>query len=204
MNNPIVVTDRALSYYDERLKEYISSTYGSDMTVEWEPMEDGKNPFKLKISLKSRQGTELFSTIVDFPLEQTVISGEYKADNKSLVLYFRDGTYTEIPVDELIEGLATYEDLSKKADRGTKETDSVSACAISVPDTASPYAELQRLGGTCQRVEDKIKVGSVSRILSTGKNLIDQSTFFTKAGWEYSEGAYHGETQSLYSTYSGR
>ena len=204
MNNPIVVTDRALSYYDERLKEYISSSYGSDMIVDWEPMEDGKNPFKLRISLKSRQGAELFSTIVDFPLEQTVISGEYKAENKALVLYFRDGTYTEIPVRELIEGLATYDDLSKKADRGTKKGDGVSACAISVPNTASPYAAVQRLGGTCHTAEDKIKVGSVKRILSTGKNLIDQKAFFANAGWEYSEGAYHGEAQSLYSAYSGR
>ena len=75
MNNPIIVTDRVLSYYDSKLKGYIGSLYGCDMTVEWEPMENGKNYFKLKIALKNKHGAELFSKIIDFPLEQTIVSG---------------------------------------------------------------------------------------------------------------------------------
>jgi len=78
MNDSVFLSLNGLTYYDERLKEHIRSSFGSTMTVEWEPIENGKNPFKLKIALKNGHGTELFSKIVDFPLEQTIVSGEYE------------------------------------------------------------------------------------------------------------------------------
>ena len=151
MNNPIIVTDRVLSYYDSKLKGYIGSLYGCDMTVEWEPMENGKNYFKLKIALKNKHGAELFSKIVDFPLEQTIVSGSYNNETKSLILYFQDGTSTSIPVSELIDGLATKTELDKKADKGNLIKNSDTSNIKSVPTGANLYARITRIGGYTKR-----------------------------------------------------
>ena len=157
MNNPIIVTDRALSYYDTRLKEYIGANYGDGMLIDWEPMENGKNPFKLKIALKNRYGAELFSKIVDFPLEQTIVSGEYNNEDKSLILYFQDGSYTSIPIEDLIEGLATRLDLEKKADLGEKSIVRGNGYTVSVPVNSAPYARLNKIGGMCYTSRNLVK-----------------------------------------------
>ena len=102
MNDSKFLSLNGLEYYDGKLKGYMKELYGSDMTVEWEPLENGKNPFKLKIALKNGNGSEIFEKTVDFPLEQTIVSGSYDASSKSLILYFQDGTSTSVPVEELI------------------------------------------------------------------------------------------------------
>ena len=150
MNNPIIVTDRSLTYYDSKLKGYIGSLYGCDMTVEWEPMENGKNYFKLKIALKNKHGAELFSKIVDFPLEQTIVSGSYNNDTKSLSLYFQDGTSTSIPIEDLIEGLASKLDLEKKADRSQKIHINGNGYALSIPEASASYAPIHHIPRTCK------------------------------------------------------
>lgn len=175
MNNPIIVTDRSLTYYDSKLKGYIGSLYGCDMTVEWEPMENGKNYFKLKIALKNKHGAELFSKIVDFPLEQTIVSGSYDNETKSLILYFQDGTSTSIPVSELIDGFATKTELDKKADTGGIFTDSSVAYTKQVPEGSAPYATISKIGGKTYTDGSTLKDARITAVNSVGTNVVNLS-----------------------------
>lgn len=172
MNNPIVVTDRSLTYYDSKLKGYIGSLYGCDMTVEWEPMENGKNYFKLKIALKNKHGAELFSKIVDFPLEQTIVSGSYDNGTKSLILYFQDGTSTSIPIEDLIEGLASKLDLERKSNLSEGQVVSSDSYIVGVPPGCSPYAAISKIGGMTYKDGDTLKDTRVTAIRSVGRNLL--------------------------------
>ena len=190
MNNPIIVTDRALSYYDAKLKEFIGANYGDGMLIDWEPMENGKNPFKLKIALKNRYGAELFSKIVDFPLEQTIVSGEYNNEDKSLVLYFQDGSYTSIPIEDLIEGLASKLDLEKKADLGEGSIISGEGYRIEVPMGAAPYARINKIGGATYDKDGVLLDTRVARIKSIGANLVPTP-------YSYKSGVYNGVSISF-------
>lgn len=187
MNNPIIVTDRVLSYYDSKLKGYIGSFYGCDMIVEWEPMENGKNYFKLKIALKNKHGAELFSKIVDFPLEQTIVSGEYNNKDKSLILYFQDGSYTSIPIEDLIEGLASKLDLEKKADLGETCIVSGDDYSVEVPTRSAPYAQINKIGGMSYKDGNTLRDARVTEVKSVGANLIPYP-------YDLSSGMYNGVT----------
>ena len=172
MNNPTVVTERSLAYYDSKIKAYGSATFGSDMSIEWEPMEDGRNPFKLKIALKNGNGSELFVKTVDFPLEQTIVSGSYEKETKSLLLYFQDGTSTKIPIGDLIDGLASRLDLDKKADKGEINKVSTASYRISVPQGSAPYAKISKIGGASYRSKNLLKadayyMGTVNGLTAT-------------------------------------
>lgn len=187
MNNPIIVTDRVLSYYDSKLKGYIGSFYGCDMIVEWEPMENGKNYFKLKIALKNKHGAELFSKIIDFPLEQTIVSGEYNNKDKSLILYFQDGSYTSIPIEDLIEGLASKLDLEKKADLGENQVVIGNDYSVEVPTRSAPYAQINKIGGMSYKDGNTLRDAKVTEVKSVGANLIPYP-------YDLSSGMYNGVT----------
>ena len=61
--------------------------------------------FKLKAKLYN--GTTLLSTstVIDLPLESVVVSGEYDATNKKVILTLEDGSTIEFSVADLISGL---------------------------------------------------------------------------------------------------
>ena len=173
MNNPTVVTERSLAYYDSKIKAYGSAAFGSDMSIEWEPMEDGRNPFKLKIALKNGNGSELFVKTVDFPLEQTIVSGSYEKETKSLLLYFQDGTSTKIPIGDLIDGLASRLDLDKKVDRGEINKVSTASYRISVPQDSAPYAKISKIGGKSYRSRNLLKVDGVDFSQSVDNDILN-------------------------------
>ena len=94
---------------------------------------------------------------MDFPLEQTIVSGSYENSTKSLILYFQDGTSTKIPIKDLIEGLASKLDLDKKANLGVKTTDSNMAHIRDIPENALPYAAISKIGGMSYKSQNLIK-----------------------------------------------
>lgn len=62
--------------------------------------------YVLTIQLKDQDGTNIGeSQTVDLPLESTVVSGSYDAENKQIVLVLQSGNTIEIPVGDLVEGL---------------------------------------------------------------------------------------------------
>ena len=199
MNNPIIVTDRALSYYDAKLKEYVGVNYGKDMLIDWEPMEGGKNPFKLKIALKNRYGAELFSKIIDFPLEQTIVSGEYNNGNKSLILYFQDGSYTSIPIEDLIEGLASKLDLEKKADLGERQAIKGNGYTVNAPANSAPFAQINKIGGMTYKVGDTLRDAKVTQVKSVGKNLHNPNT--DTLGYYMSQSGTYPNSEAFYTDF---
>ena len=76
--------------------------------------------FVLTATLKNANG-EILGTpqTVDLPLESVVVGGRYENETKSVVLTLQNGNTVNIPVADLVEGLATTSDLEnyvKKSD----------------------------------------------------------------------------------------
>lgn len=62
--------------------------------------------YVLTISLTSNTGAEQIKT-VDLPLETMVVSGSYDDQNQKLVLELKNGEEIEIPIGDLVDGLAS-------------------------------------------------------------------------------------------------
>ena len=139
-------------------KDYFEEYSGTSIAVDWEPLENGKNPFKLKISLKNSSGYTLSYKVVDFPLEQTIVSGSYENETKSLILYFQDGTTTNIPIDDLIEGLASKLDLDMKANIGVKQSHIAIDNIVTVPNDSAPYATVSKIGGMTRKCDNLLSI----------------------------------------------
>ena len=61
--------------------------------------------------------------------------------------------------------------------------DNTVAYAKAVPDNASPYAEVNEIGGMCA-VENGVLVSApLTEVKSVGKNLFDESIFFDTSNW---------------------
>ena len=208
MNDSKFLSLNGLIYYDEKLKRHIKELYGSDMTVEWEPMEDGKNPFKLKIALKNGNGSEIFAKIVDFPLEQTIVSGSYERETKSLILYFQDGTTTKIPIDDLIEGLASKLDLDMKANIGVKQSHIAIDDVVTVPNDSAPYATVSKIGGMTRKCNNLLNIPKSGTETQKGLTLTyngdgtftingtatEDAVFFYQSGYKLPKGDYFLKT----------
>lgn len=65
------------------------------------------NTFNYTLTLLDGSGNAISS--VDFPLESVVVNGEYNNETKSVVLTLQNGNKVEFPVGDLVDGLATDE-----------------------------------------------------------------------------------------------
>lgn len=74
--------------------------------------------FVLTATLKSANG-EILGTpqTVDLPLESVVVNGTYDGTTKSIILTLQNGSMVDIPVGDLVDGLASAADVDKKVDK---------------------------------------------------------------------------------------
>lgn len=61
--------------------------------------------FVLTLDLLDKNDDIISTTSVDLPLEEMIISGEYDAETKMLILTLKNGETIEIPVGDIIDGL---------------------------------------------------------------------------------------------------
>jgi hypothetical protein len=65
--------------------------------------------------LKDQYGNNLgTSKTIDLPLESVVVSGSYDATNKKVILTLKDGSTIDFSVADLVNGLASSQDLELK------------------------------------------------------------------------------------------
>ena len=94
--------DEPTQSYNPTTKNYVDNNLaGKGNKIDLEIDSD----FKLKAKLYN--GTTLLSTstVIDLPLESVVVSGEYDATNKKVILTLEDGSTIEFSVADLISGL---------------------------------------------------------------------------------------------------
>ena len=79
------------------------------IALEMDPTE-----FKIKAKIFDKNNRLISeSNVIDLPLESVVVSGEYDATNKKIILTLENGNIIEIPVEDLIDGLATKTELEE-------------------------------------------------------------------------------------------
>lgn len=105
----------------------------------------------LTLKLIAVDGTELSSGSVDLPLESVVIGGEYDAETKSIVLTLQSGQTIDVPVGDLIDGLASQSALdavvngttpvAKAAEADSAATAEKVANTLTITKGGEPYKE---------------------------------------------------------------
>ena len=77
-------------------------------------LEMDTTEFKIKAKIFDKNNRLISeSNVIDLPLESVVVSGEYDATNKKIILTLENGNVIEIPVEDLIDGLATKTELEE-------------------------------------------------------------------------------------------
>ena len=102
-----------LSTYDSLIKQLID-TYGKEIDV-----SINTTTYVMTITLLDANGNTLSTGTIDLPLESVVVSGSYDSTNKKIVLTLQSGSTIDIPVSDLISGLASQSDLTALANRVT-------------------------------------------------------------------------------------
>lgn len=94
-----------LSTYDGLIKQLIA-TYGKSIEV-----SVNTTTYVLTVNLKDAGGNVLSTGTVDLPLESVVVNGTYDSTNQRIVLTLVNGGTINIPVADLVSGLASQTDL---------------------------------------------------------------------------------------------
>ena len=75
--------------------------------------------FVLTMTLKDVNGNTLSTQTVDFPIESMVVGISYNEATKTLIFQLQSGETLEVPIDDIIEGLATQAALDDVIDGTT-------------------------------------------------------------------------------------
>jgi hypothetical protein len=78
----------------------INTQLGAEIAVQYNPPNG-----ILTFALLNKEGGLLSIKTVDLPLESLIISGEYDAESKDIILRLQSGDTISVPVDELVDGL---------------------------------------------------------------------------------------------------
>lgn len=78
--------------------------------------------FVITATLTDGEGNTLSSEKIDLPLESVVVDGEFNAQNDTIVLTLQNGNTIDIPVGDLIDGLASQTEIDDLSE--TVETNS--------------------------------------------------------------------------------
>lgn len=98
---------------DATPKDYTDSNFAKSLEFSVD-----NSTFVLTATLKNANG-EILGTpqTVDLPLESVVVNGSYDGTTKSIILTLQNGNTVDIPVGDLVDGLASAADVDKKVDK---------------------------------------------------------------------------------------
>ena len=121
-------------------------------------LEIDSETFVITPKMYDKNGT-LISTgkTVDLPLESVVVSGSYDSENKKIVLTLKNGSTVDVPVGDLISGLATQSWVEGKgylvASDIVNKVDKVDGSSL-VPDTKVAEYDTHVADGTIHVTSD--------------------------------------------------
>ena len=69
-----------------------------------------KETYEMTVILKNKNGEELSSKTVDFPMETAFVNANYDKNNKKMLFTLESGVVVEVPLGDLIEGLVSQTD----------------------------------------------------------------------------------------------
>ncbi len=128
-----------------------SSSVAAKISASWTGIENGENPFKMKISLANNNNVILSECVIDIPLGKSIVSGSYDEDTESLVLLFKDGTTASVPVSKLVEDMASKSEVDKRAIKSNTYINTEISYLKNIPENSAKYARISRLGGMTRR-----------------------------------------------------
>lgn len=104
------------------------------IALEMDPTE-----FKIKAKISDKNNRLISeSNVIDLPLESVVVSGEYDTTNKKIILTLENGNVIEIPIEDLIDGLATKTELEEGlATKDANIIESISKNGVPLPVNAN-------------------------------------------------------------------
>lgn len=70
--------------------------------------------YTLSAKLKDKNGNDLSTSTIDFPLETMVVNASYNNTTKEITLTLQNGTTTSFSVADLVSGLATSDDIKNQ------------------------------------------------------------------------------------------
>lgn len=88
-------------------KSWVGGNYANDLTVSL-----NSSTFVITFTLKNSNGATLKTQSIDLPLESVVVDGEYDEEDKEIVLTLQNGSTVNIPLGDLVDGLATAEQVA--------------------------------------------------------------------------------------------
>ena len=109
----VVTDEQFLSKFSElnSLVKAMISHLGHNLAKELDIITN-EEEYKYTFTLKALDGTVLSSYAIDLPLESVVVNGLYDVNNKSIVLTLKNGNKVVIPIEQVIDGLATTAQLN--------------------------------------------------------------------------------------------
>lgn len=199
-------------YDDTEIRNEISQRALISEAGRYVELELNPNTYVLTAKLKDKNNNVIStSTPIDLPLESMIVDCDYDATTKSLIITLQNGNTTSIPLGDLIDGLATEEDLNEVRDNlevVQNELNQYKTIYNVLPKVEDEGEELtlDDTGDATLKMDLK---GNTSQFTTTGKNLLNESLLstYTNNGikWEYenSKIKLSGQATSTYSQ-SGR
>lgn len=77
-------------------------------------IESNENNYTYKFNFKDKNGKVLFNKEIDLPIESTVIHLDFNNESKTLIFTLRNKEKFEVPLDSIIQGLASSLDFEKE------------------------------------------------------------------------------------------
>lgn len=103
-----VDTEVAIPTANEYYTQAQSNTlFASTGTLTMDP-----STFIITMTLKSISGATLVTQAIDLPVESMVVGATYDSGTKSIILTLQNGNTVSVPVGDLVDGLATTEQLN--------------------------------------------------------------------------------------------
>lgn len=104
-------------YDDTEIRNEISQRALISEAGRYVELELNPNTYVLTAKLKDKNNNLIStSTPIDLPLESMIVNATYDSTTKSLIITLQNGNTTSIPLGDLIDGLATEEDLNEVRD----------------------------------------------------------------------------------------
>ena len=170
-------------YDDTELRNAINQRALISEAGRYVELELNPNTYVLTAKLRDKNNNVISTTTpIDLPLESMIVDCDYDTTTKSLIITLQNGNTTTIPLGDLIDGLATEEDLNEVRDNlevvqnELNQYKTIYNVLPKVEDEGEALT-LNDTGNATLKIDLK---GNTTQFTTTGKNLFDTTLYGTK------------------------